>query len=166
MKLFRSLAVLVLLVSAAFASTQTFKGATVDAPVALTTKGPESGTTAEGAAYTRTTYAGELANEDIYAVAIASYPFQLAATTPKDTADGFVRGIGGGAVISQQAITVSNQPALSTVVDKDVNGRTLRFFIVTSYRGSTAYVFIFTTWLDTPGTDKDAVKQFFLSISF
>lgn len=165
-KITRILSIFVLIVGAAFASTQQLQNVTVDAPLVLTTTGPETGTIAAGATYTRTTYMATASNDDTYLVAVAQYPFQLANTTLDDFTKGFVGALGDNVkVLSSIDVTVSGLPAKSTAVELIKNGRAIRFFIVVTYRGNTGYIIAFGTWMDTQGTDPAVVKQYFQSIS-
>lgn len=162
----RILAVLVLLVTAAFASTQTKQGTTFDAPIVLTTNGPEAATTTQGKPFTETIYGGTLQNDDAYMVAVCEYGFQLDSNDLGRMTDGFATAKGvDGTILSRRGTTVSGLPAEASVIDSKQGNRTLRFFLVTTVKGNKAYLYLFGTWMDTQGTDTDAVKTFFESIA-
>ena len=165
MKLFRTFAVFFALLIPAFAATQNLQNLTVDAPVTLTTKGPETRTVASGEHYTQTNYSGELGNGDIYMVSIGKYPFQLASTTNDDMTQAFIAGVPNSKVLNSRATALSGLPAQATVLELVDNGRTMRIFLIVTYRGDTAYIIAFGTWMDTQGTDKDVVARFFSNIS-
>ena len=167
MKLNRILIVLLLLVTAAFASTQTNQGVTVDAPVALATKGPEAGTTKYGKPYTITIYSASLANDDTYMLSVNEYGFQLdPSADPARMTEGFASAKGvEGTIRSRKDVVVAGLPAESAVIDSVQDGRTLRFLVVSTVKGNKGYMFLFGTWMDTTGTDNEAVVKFFKSIT-
>jgi hypothetical protein len=137
------------------------KGFSVNAPVELTTDGPKSLTTDAGKPFTITTFSASLPNDDTYMVAVSEYNF---ATVPEDltrVTNGFV---GNGTVVKQTSATISGQPALATIVDKQVGGRTMRVALVVIVKGNKGYMFAFGTWVDSQGTNMDDVKTFFTSI--
>jgi hypothetical protein len=169
MKLFRTLAVFLALLIPAFAATQTLQNVTVDAPVTLTTDGPETSTTTSGNSagshYTRTNYMGEQSNGDIYMVNFGKYPFQLATTTNDDMTQAFIEGVPGSKVLNSRATTFAGLDARSTVLELVQDGRTMRIFLIVTHRGDTAYIFAFGTFMDTQGTDNAVVARFFANAS-
>ena len=166
MKLYRILAVALLLVAGAFAATKNYSGAVVDAPVVLTTTGPTSGTTTHGQPYTATTYSATLANDDIYMVSVNSYGFQVVEGDLDKAVNAFAAADGvNGKILNNVTTSVSGHAARSAVIESVQGKRTLRFFLLVTYRGNVAYMYLFGTWMDTDGTDKEAVKTFFTSAS-
>ena len=163
-KISRIVAIFALLVTAAFASVQSHQGTTFDAPVVLTTDGPEAGTTTQGTPYTETVYESSLQNDDTYLVAVSEYGFQIAPNSASTFTDGFASGI-NGEVKQRNAVTVSGVAAESSVIEAVKDGRTIRFYLVTVPTGNKVYAYAFGTWMDTQGTDLTAVRTFFTSIS-
>jgi hypothetical protein len=164
MKILRSLIVIMLLTTAVFAATKNYSGAIADAPVVLTTDGPSADTTNEGQPFTITMYTASLQNDDTYMVGVSKYGFNLTDADLDRATQGFTNSL-NGKVLSQNRITISGQAAESSVVESVRNNRTLRMFLVVTFRGNTAYMFVFGTWMDTQGTDNAAVKTFFTSAS-
>jgi hypothetical protein len=138
-------------------------GFTVDVPITLTTDGPKAGVTNQGKPYTQSIYMGVLANDDTYMVGVSDYTFALSNEDLARGLEGFRAGLTKGTVTKQESLTVSGQPALMAFVDSEVNGRTLRFALLITYKGNKAVFFTFGTWLDSQGTDLEAVKTFFKS---
>jgi hypothetical protein len=138
-------------------------GFTVDAPTTLKTDGPQDSTTNQGKPFTETIYTGTLANDDTYMVAVSQYGFQVAQTDLALGLEAFRVSTNGTITKQDSSLTVSGQPALMAFVDSDVKGRTLRFALLITYKGNKAFIFAFGTWLDTTGTDLEAVKTFFKS---
>lgn len=168
MKLFRTLAVFAVffaLLIPAFAATQTLQNVTVDAPVTLTTEGPKTSTTTAGASYTATNYTGAQPNGDTYMVGVAKYPFQLASTSNDDFTQAFIAGVPNSKVLNSRAVTLSGLPAQATVLESVSDGRTIRIYAIVTYRGDTAYVIAFATFMDTQGTDNAVVARFFSNVS-
>ena len=137
-------------------------GFTVDAPVTLKTDGPQAGTTNNGVAYTETLYSGTLANEDTYMVGVSVYPFAVTNEDLARATEGFRGGV-KGTVTKTETVTISGQPAEAAIITAEVNGRTIRFALITTFKGNKAYFFCFGTWLDTKDTNMDEVKTFFTS---
>lgn len=164
MKIARLIAVLVLLVSAAFAGVQTQQGTTFNAPVTLITDGPEKAKTNDGHDFTQTIYGASLQNDDTYLVAISEYPFQTDNSQLDAVINGFTNGV-GGEVKQSQDVTIAGLAGRSAVVETVKNGHTMRFYLAVVFKGNKAYVYAFGTWMDTQGTDISAVKTFFQSIS-
>lgn len=140
-------------------------GFSVDAPVTLT-QGPDTpSTTTSGVNYTQTVYMAILPNSDVYMVGVGTYPFALAVTDNVAGLEGFRASV-NGAVVSQNAVTVSGQPALAAVITtKDETGRELRMGVLITFRGNKDYIFAFGSYLDVKNTDEDAIKRFFASAS-
>lgn len=141
-------------------------GFTVDAPVTLTKGATTPGRTTNGVDYTQTTYAGNMANTDVYMVAVGNYPFALTVADNDRGLEGF-RAAVHGTIVSQTAVTVSGQPALAAVISaKDPDsGREIRFGFLATFRGNSNYLFVFGSYVDVTNTDVDAMKQFFTSAS-
>lgn len=135
---------------------------TVDAPVTLTTSGPTHETTTSGKPYVKTVYGGSLPNGDYYAVGIGDYPFAVVRADLDKVTDGFVQGV-NGTVVSSQEVTVSGQPAIATIVNAEKNGRKIQFAILVTFKDNLSYVFAFGTWSDAEGTNLEDVKTFFRS---
>jgi hypothetical protein len=138
------------------------QGFTVDAPMTLTTTGPETRTTHEGRPYTQTIYRGSLPNGDSYSVAVAEYSFQVTNEDLDRAIEGF-RAAFNGTVTKTFDLQVSGQPAKGAIIETQQNGRMLRFAFMVTYRGNKAFMFAFGTWLDTQGTNMEDVKTFFSS---
>ena len=138
-------------------------GFTVDAPMTLKTDGPQDSTTNQGKPFTETIYTGSLPNDDIYMAAVSQYGFAVEQTDLALGLEGFRSATNGTVTKQDSSLTVSGQPALMAFVDSDVKGRTLRFALLITYKGNKAFIFAMGTWLDTTGTDLEAVKTFFKS---
>jgi hypothetical protein len=138
-------------------------GFTVDAPMTLKTDGPQDSTTNQGKPFTETIYTGSLPNDDTYMVAVSQYGFAVEQTDLALGLEGFRSATNGTVTKQDSSLTVSGQPALMAFVDSDVKGRTLRFALLITYKGNKAFIFAMGTWLDTTGTDLEAVKTFFKS---
>ena len=135
----------------------------VDAPVTLTRGDTQNAKTEEGRDYTSTMWSGSLPNEDTYMVGVANYPFALTTEDLGRAVKGFVGSVDDGKILKQDNVTISGQPATAVVVDGKYQGRAIRYAFVVTTKGSTAYIFVFGTWLDVTNTDMVAVKQFFTS---
>jgi hypothetical protein len=136
----------------------------VDAPVVLKASAPEQGTTDQGKTYNKTVWSATLPNDDTYMVAVASYPFQIDPADMQRAGEGF-RSAVDGRILNQTSVTVSGQPATAFIIEAQVNNRTMRFALLVTYRGNTAYMFVFGTYLDTQDTDMKAMETFFTSVT-
>ena len=145
-------------------SLQQYDGFSVNAPIALTTTGPEQSTTNEGKPFTQTVYTGTMPNSDLYMAAVGVYPFVVVDEDLTKATNGFA-GAMHGTVVKQEPLTVSGQSALMSVISaKDANGRELRFALLVTHKGNRAYMFVFGSYVDVTSNEQE-FKEFFSSIS-
>lgn len=146
------------------ASLKSYGAFSVDSPVTLVDNGTENATTTSGASYTRQSLSAEVQNGDVYMVSVATYPFNL----PTDNFDTFINGFTGtisGTISKSFEGTASGNPARMYFIDGLVGGQKAKFVIEVVLKGNKAYIFAFGTLADATGTDTEAVKTFFQSIS-
>jgi hypothetical protein len=160
-----SVAILALAATVFAQSRQTYSGASVIAPIELTTSGPTANTTDDGVSYTSVVYIGELPNHDTYGVAMANYPFVVdaAISYPRMIAD-TAKAL-NATVLNETYISIaSGQQAKSATFEFTEQGVTYRVFVVVTSKGNQGFSFMFLTDMNAPGTDMEAVKTFFTTI--
>jgi hypothetical protein len=145
---------------------QQLNGTSVICPVELKTSGPSTSTTDDGVSFTVTTYAGSLANGDVYGVAVSNYPFTVdaAVSYPRMIQD--AAKVLGGTITSKGDTTVaSGQVASVAIIDftgEDV--KAYRAVLLVTSKGSNGFGYMFLTAIEAPGTDLEAMKAFFTTI--
>lgn len=133
----------------------------VNAPVTLTAKYiNRQEKTDAGSAMTHSVWMGTMPNGDIYQIGIGDYGF---APEANDIAQGFTDAA-KGTISSQKTFLVNGLPALATVIEYTLDGKTMRAGQLVIVKGNSAYVFIFRTDMAAPGSDMDALKVFFNSV--
>ena len=134
---------------------------TVTTPTTLTAGAPEKGTTNSGSSYTSVTYSTQLANSDLYAVMTAEYPFAVQRDDLDRAIAVFAKQL-NATILKQATITLtSGEPAIvASIRELDANGRDLRIAYVVSYKGNTAYQFMFASYADVTTTDMAALHTF------
>ena len=134
---------------------------TVTTPTTLTAGAPEKRTTNSGSSYTSATYSTQLANSDLYAVMTAEYPFAVQRDDLDRAIAVFAKQL-NATILKQATITLtSGEPAIVAAIRTvDANGRDFRIAYVVSYKGNTAYQFMFASYADVTTTDMAALHTF------
>ncbi len=98
-------------------------------------------------------------------VMAAEYPFAVQQADLNRDVNAFAAGIKGGTLLSQRDFTIaSGEPAtIAAISAKDDTGRELRIALVVSYKGNSAYQFVFGSYTDVK-SDSEAFKAFFSNL--
>jgi len=148
------------------ASTYADLGFSVVSPVELFREAPSASVTHSGLPYTFTMISGTYDNGDGLLIGVSKYgAYQVVPADLQRAADGFATGVKGNIVKQEPVLLNSGQQGLmSAIIGDTVNGKTMAYMVLDSYKGNTLYQVAFAAPKETP-SDMDGVKKYFSSFT-